>query len=309
MTGRPDALSRDREREVRWWPAPAKLNLFLHITERYPDGYHALQTIFQLIDRCDRIGLALRDDGRIERRSGMADVEPARDLTVRAARLLQERTGVALGADIYVDKHIPAGGGLGGGSSDAATVLLALNALWDTGLALADLARLGLALGADVPVFVLGQSAWGEGRGEELWPLALPPRWYVVVHPQVAVSTAEVFQAPELTRNSTVIRIRAFSADCAGNVCEPVVRTRYPAVSEALEWLSREARQSAQLTGTGSCIFASFEREQEARDIAARVPAHFRGFVARGLDHSPVHAMLKTPRGGTPGTAAGDTMR
>jgi len=287
MTG-----SSDAEAQVSWWPAPAKLNLFLHVTGRYADGYHALQTIFQLIDRCDRIGLVVREDGCIERRAGMAEVEPARDLAVRAARLLQERTGVALGADIYVDKHIPAGGGLGGGSSDAATVLLALNALWGTRIALSELARLGLALGADVPVFVNGHSAWGEGRGEQLWPLTLPARWYLVLHPGVAVNTAEVFQAPELTRNSPLITIRAFSADCAGNVCEPVVRRRYPEVTEALGWLSREAGTSAQLTGTGSCIFASFEREQDAQRIAVRVPDRWGAFVARGLDRSPLHARL-----------------
>jgi len=156
--------------QVRWWPAPAKLNLFLHITHRYADGYHALQTVFQLIDRADRIGLALRSDGRIERCAGMEEVEPQRDLTVRAARLLQEHAGVSQGADIYVEKHIPAGGGLGGGSSDAATVLLALNALWHTGLAVADLARLGLSLGADVPVFVEGASAWGRAGASSSGP-------------------------------------------------------------------------------------------------------------------------------------------
>ncbi|HTT06104.1 MAG TPA: 4-(cytidine 5'-diphospho)-2-C-methyl-D-erythritol kinase [Steroidobacteraceae bacterium] len=289
-TSEPDAPAADAP--LSWWPAPAKLNLFLHVTGRYADGYHALQTVFQLIDRCDRIGLAVRSDGRIERRAGMAEVDPARDLAVRAARLLQERTGVALGADIYVDKHIPAGGGLGGGSSDAATVLLGLNALWGTRLALSELARLGLALGADVPVFVGGQSAWAEGRGEQLWPLTLPPRWYFVLHPGVAVGTAEVFQAPELTRNSAVLTIRAFSAASAGNVCEPVVRARYPEVAEALDWLSREAGSGAQLTGTGSCIFAGFEREQDARQIAARIPRRWSGFVARGLDRSPLHEML-----------------
>ncbi|HEY7929678.1 MAG TPA: 4-(cytidine 5'-diphospho)-2-C-methyl-D-erythritol kinase, partial [Steroidobacteraceae bacterium] len=159
MTGTSERDAPAAKAPLSWWPAPAKLNLFLHVTGRYADGYHALQTIFQIIDRCDRIGLAVRSDGRIERRAGMAEVEPARDLAVRAARLLQERTGVALGADIYVDKHIPAGGGLGGGSSDAATVLLGLNALWGTRLALPELAGLGLALGADVPMFVSGQSA------------------------------------------------------------------------------------------------------------------------------------------------------
>ncbi len=277
--------------EPRWWPAPAKLNLFLHITHRLPDGYHALQTVFQLIDRCDRIGLAVRDDGRIERRAGMADVEPSHDLTVRAARLLQAHAGVSRGVDLYVDKHIPAGGGLGGGSSDAATVLLALNTLWDTRLSVGQLARLGLSLGADVPVFIEGTSAWGEGRGEQLWPLALPPRWYLVIHPQVAVSTAEIFQAPELTRNSTVLTIRAFPAGATTNVCEPVVRARYPEVAAALDWLAREAG-NARLTGTGSSLFASFKHEQEAQQIAARVPSDWSSFVARGLDRSPLHAML-----------------
>src|SRR6185437_2854236 len=217
---------------------------------------------------------------------------PQRDLAVRAARLLQEYTGITLGADVHVDKHIPAGGGLGGGSSDAATVLLGLNALWGTQVPRGELARLGLALGADVPVFVGGHSAWGEGRGEQLWPLALPPRCYLVLHPQVAVSTAEVFQSPDLTRNSAVITLREYAAECVGNVCEPVVRARYPQVAEALEWLSHEARVGAQLTGTGSCIFAGFEREQDARQIAARIPARWSGFVARGLDRSPLHAML-----------------
>ncbi len=290
---------------ISWWPAPAKLNLFLHVTGRYADGYHALQTIFQLIDRCDRIGLAVREDGRIERHAGLVDVPPASDLAVRAARLLQQRTGTRLGADLHVLKHIPAGGGLGGGSSDAATVLLALNHLWRTGLDLPTLAELGLTLGADVPVFIHGESAWGEGRGERLTPVQLPPRWYVVVHPRVTVSTAEVFQAPELTRNSPVITIPAFSPGDFGagrgnatrNVCEPVVRARYPVIAEALDWLSGQPDASgrplaARMTGTGSCIFAAFERWEEAERIAARVPDHWSSFVARGLPRSPLHAML-----------------
>ena len=277
--------------ELHWWPAPAKLNLFLHVTHRYADGYHALQTVFQLIDRCDRIGVAVRTDGRIERCAGMTEVAPERDLAVRAARLLQDHAGVSLGADIHLEKHIPAGGGLGGGSSDAATVLLTLNTLWGTRLAVSDLARLGLALGADVPVFVHGSSAWGEGRGEQLWPLSVPPSWYLVIHPRVAVSTAEVFQAPELTRNSPVLTIRDFSAHTTANVCEPVVRARYPEVAAALDWLAREAG-NARLTGTGSCLFARFEDEREARQLAERVPPRWGGFVARGLDRSPLHAML-----------------
>jgi 4-diphosphocytidyl-2-C-methyl-D-erythritol kinase len=285
---------------LSWWPAPAKLNLFLHILGRYPDGYHELQTLFQLIDLCDRIGLAPRSDARIERLAGMADVAPEKDLAVRAAHTLQQHTGARLGVDLHVIKHIPAAGGLGGGSSDAATVLLALNRLWDTGLALDELARLGFALGADVPLFIYGASAWGEGRGERLQAMSLPTRWFLIIHPSVAVSTAEIFQAPELTRNSSLITIRAFAPAQTRNVCEPVVRTRYPAVAAALDWLDaqiqpRDAAQGARLTGTGACIFAAFEHEQDARNIAQRVPQEWRAFVARSLDRSPLHAMLGLP--------------
>lgn len=286
---------------LTWWPAPAKLNLFLHVTHRYSDGYHALQTVFQLIDRCDRIGLSPRADGRIERRTAFAQVDPEQDLTVRAARALQRHTGVALGADIHLVKQIPLGGGLGGGSSDAATVLLGLNALWDTRLGLEELSRLGLALGADVPVFVHGASAWAEGRGERLTALELPQRWYLVVHPGVAVGTAEIFQAPELTRNSPVITIRDFSPDRVGNVCEPVVRARYPAVGEALEWLSRQPgafgrAAQARMSGTGSCVFAAFDTPEQAERVAARVPDRWSSFVARGLNRSPLHELLQQQR-------------
>jgi 4-diphosphocytidyl-2-C-methyl-D-erythritol kinase len=280
-----------------WWPAPAKLNLFLHVTARRSDGYHELQTVFQLIDLCDRIGMSIREDGLIERAAGLAGLPPERDLVVRAARALQAHTGTRLGADLRVIKHIPAGGGLGGGSSDAATALLGLNDLWRTGLSIDELAALGLTLGADVPLFVRGSSAWGEGRGERLAPMSLPPRWFLVLHPGVAVSTAEIFQAPELTRNSSVITIRAFAEGQTRNVCEPVVRARYREVAAALDWLDaqievREARVSARLTGTGACIFAGFEREQDARQIAQRVPEGWSSFVARGLDRSPLHAAL-----------------
>jgi len=282
---------------LSWWPAPAKLNLFLHVTGRYPDGYHALQTVFQLLDHCDRIGVASRADGRIERPLGPLDVAPEQDLVVRAARLLQRQGAVRAGAEIHVVKHIPSGGGLGGGSSDAATALLALNRLWRLGLSIEELASLGLQLGADVPVFVHGHSAWGEGRGERLTALSLPQRWFLVIHPGVAVSTAEVFQAPELTRNSPLITISAFSAAHVGNVCEPVVRARYPEVAEALDWLAVQLEAgggvgAARMTGTGSCIFAAFERWEDAERIAARVPECWRSFVARGLNRSPVHAML-----------------
>ena len=260
--------------ELTWWPAPAKLNLFLHVTGRRQDGYHDLQTLFQLIDRCDQIGLAVREDGRITRSAGLADVTPEQDLAVRAARALQHHTGVTLGVDIRVVKHIPAGGGLGGGSSDAASVLLALNALWRCELSLPELAQLGVGLGADVPVFVLGSSAWGEGRGERLTAMETPPRWFLVLHPGVGVSTAEIFQAPELTRNSTIITIRAFAESRAVNVFEPVVCARRPEVAEALGWL----RAQFDLHGA---------------PIAARVPERWDSFVARGLNRSPLHAMLR----------------
>ena len=283
---------------LTWWPAPAKLNLFLHITHRFSDGYHALQTVFQLIDRCDRIGLVPRADGRIERATALAQVTADQDLTVRAARALQRATGVALGADIHLVKQIPLGGGLGGGSSDAATVLLALNTLWGTGLGPEELARIGLALGADVPVFIHGASAWAEGRGERLTGLELPERWYLVVHPGVAVSTAEVFQAPELTRNSPLITIRDFSLDGLGNVCEPVVRARYPAVDQALEWLSGQPGAfgrplQAHMSGTGSCVFAAFDAPEQAERVASRVPDRWSCFVARGLNRSPLHEQLQ----------------
>jgi 4-diphosphocytidyl-2-C-methyl-D-erythritol kinase len=283
--------------ELTWWPAPAKLNLFLHVVGRRPDGYHDLQTVFQLIEHCDRIGLTVREDGRITRSAGMPDVEPEQDLTVRAARALQRHTGVGFGADIQVIKHIPAGGGLGGGSSDAASVLLALNALWRCDLSLEQLAVLGMQLGADVPVFVLGNSAWGEGRGERLTAMQLPPRWFLVIHPGIGVNTAEIFQAPELTRNSTLITIRAFSESRAVNVFEPVVCARRPQVAEALAWLRGQidahgAAVSARMTGTGACIFASFDRAEDAQCVAARVPDRWSSFVARGLNHSPLHAML-----------------
>jgi 4-diphosphocytidyl-2-C-methyl-D-erythritol kinase len=277
------------------WPAPAKLNLFLHVTGRRPDGYHELQTVFQLIDLCDTVAIRVGDDGRIERPSGPVGVDPDSDLTVRAAKALQAATGCRMGASIRITKRIPMGGGLGGGSSDAATVLLALNHLWHCGLSVDELARLGLPLGADVPVFVRGSSAWAEGVGERLEPVELPERWYVVIHPGVAVPTKDVFQSPELTRNTPVITIRAFfgPGGLAGsrNDCEPVVRALYPEVADALSWLEKFA--PARLTGTGSCIFAAFGSAIEAERVAARAPDRWRAFVARGLNVSPVHGRLR----------------
>ena len=272
------------------WPAPAKLNLFLHITGRRADGYHELQTLFQLIDLCDTLRIEVRDDGQIVRTHGPAQVEPDADLAVRAARALQRAAGVSLGASLGVTKRIPQGGGLGGGSSDAATALLVLNRLWGCGLNIAELEALGLALGADVPVFVRGFTAWAEGIGEQLRPVTVPERWYLIVHPGVAVGTREVFQSPELTRNSPLITIRAFFDSATRNDCEPAVCGQFPAVREALEWLSRH--QPARLSGTGSCVFAAFERAVDAERVAARVPDRWRAWVARGLAASPLHARL-----------------
>jgi 4-diphosphocytidyl-2-C-methyl-D-erythritol kinase len=268
------------------------LNLFLHVTGRRPDGYHELQTVFQLIDLCDTIAISVREDGRIERPDGPPGVDPEADLTVRAARALQQVTGCKLGATLRVRKRIPMGGGLGGGSSDAASVLLGLNEVWGCGLPVDALARLGLPLGADVPVFVRGSSAWGQGVGEDLQPLELPESWYVVIHPGVAVGTRDVFQSPELTRNSPVITIRAFFQWGGRNDCEPVVRARFPEVAEALDWLGRFA--PARLTGTGSCIFAPCATAIDAERLAARVPDRWTSYVARGLNVSPVHELLRT---------------
>lgn len=279
------------------WPAPAKLNLFLHVTGRRPDGYHELQTVFQLVDLCDTVALEVRSDGIIERREGPPQVEADSDLTIRAARALKAASGTPLGVSLRVLKRIPIGGGLGGGSSDAATTLLALNRLWDCRLSIEELARLGLPLGADVPVFIRGFSAWAEGVGERLTPIRLPERWYVIIYPGLGVSTREVFQSTELTRNSSLITIRAFFESGGRNDCEPVVRARCPEVAAALEWLSRQPRgdswrDPARLTGTGSCIFASCATAIEAERIAARVPDEWMSFVARGLNISPAHRSL-----------------
>lgn len=272
------------------WPAPAKLNLFLHVTGRRPDGYHNLQTLFQLVDLCDEVRISLREDGAIKRLDGPPDVPPEQDLAVRAARALQAAAGTRRGANLRIRKRIPMGGGLGGASSDAATTLLALNQLWGCGLSQAQLAELGLALGSDVPVFIQGASAWAEGRGEVLTPVELPERWYLIVHPGVRVATAEIFQAPELTRNSPLITIRAFFQTGGRNDCEGVVRARFPEVAQALDWLARFA--PARLTGTGACLFAAFPRAIDAERVAAQVPDRWTAFVARALNTSPLHERL-----------------
>lgn len=268
------------------WPAPAKLNLFLHITARRADGMHALQTLFQFLNVGDSLYFTPREDGRISLQGGLAGVADEDNLVMRAARRLQAETGSRLGADIRLEKILPAGGGLGGGSSDAATTLVALNWLWQTGLSVDVLAGLGLALGADVPVFVHGKAAWAEGVGEEFTAASPPEPWYLVVVPDCEVSTAAVFSASELTRDCQPITIRDFLSGRAGNVCEPVVRKYYPAVAKALNWLGQFA--PARMTGTGSCVFAAFENEAQAGEILRKIPPEWQGFVARGCNRSPL---------------------
>jgi len=269
------------------WPAPAKLNLFLHIVGRRADGYHLLQTIFQLLDWGDSISLRLRSDGLIARTGDIGSIAPGDDLCLRAATALRERSGAPHGADIDLRKAIPIGAGLGGGSSDAASVLVGLNEIWATGLGTDELAQIGAGLGADVPVFIRGHSAWAEGIGEKLTPVSLGgDSWYLVIFPGVPVPTAAVFQAPELTRNSPPTTMRGFLETGGRNDCEAVVRARFPAVGEALDWLGRHA--PARLTGTGSCVFAKFSRAADAERVAARVPDTWRAWVARGLDESPL---------------------
>lgn len=271
-------------------PAPAKLNLFLHITGRRADGYHLLQTVFTFVDFADTIRLQRRTDGVIQRVTGAVDVPAATDLTVRAAKLLQQTTGSVYGVDIDVTKRIPMGGGLGGGSSDAASVLLGLNHLWQCGLDVDALAALGLRLGADVPVFVRGHAAWAEGVGEQLTPVDLPPAWYVVIHPRVHVPTAELFSATDLTRDCPPITLAAFLNGQGTNVFQPVVEQRFPEVATAISWLSQYA--GAKLTGSGSCLFAPVNSKLEGETILQDLPSKWFGFVAQGLSDSPVQQQL-----------------
>jgi 4-diphosphocytidyl-2-C-methyl-D-erythritol kinase len=268
------------------YPAPAKLNLFLHVVGRRPDGYHLLQSVFVLIDRADSVHLELRDDGQVVRENDLPGVAADDDLTVRAARLLQPHAPAGSGVSIRLDKVLPLGGGLGGGSSDAATVLLALNRLWQVDMPREALQKLALQLGADVPVFVFGQAAFAEGVGEILRPVSVPPAWYVVLMPPVSVPTAAIFAAPELTRNSPPLKIARFSAGMGRNDLQPVVVSRYPEVARHLEWLARFSE--ARMTGSGACVFASFGTEDAARDVLRQLPETMRGFVAQSLDRHPL---------------------
>jgi 4-diphosphocytidyl-2-C-methyl-D-erythritol kinase len=272
------------------WPAPAKLNLFLHITGQREDGYHLLQSVFQFIQRADKLYFELRDDGQIKLSEPLEGVADEDNLVVKAVRQLQQHCQPGQGATIRIEKVLPMGGGLGGGSSDAATALVALNLLWKCGLDNTQLAQIGLKLGADVPIFILGQSAWAEGVGEQLTPVLLPEPWFVVLSPQIEVSTAEIFSLPQLQRDCTAITIRDFLAGTkVTNVCEPVVRQQYPIVDEALEQLSKYA--PARMTGTGACVFAMFENEVLARKALESLDDKWSGFVTRGVNLSPLKEM------------------
>lgn len=279
-----------RDAQTLDWPAPAKLNLFLHITGQRADGYHQLQTVFQFLDVADELRFTLRDDGRIHRVTELADVPESQDLVVRAARLLQAECACRLGVDIRLRKVLPMGGGLGGGSSDAATTLVALNHLWRCGLDRASLAALGLQLGADVPVFVHGHAAWAEGVGEILTPLELPEPWYVVLAPEAHVSTAALFADPQLTRDARPIRIRDFLAGAGSNAFEPLVKKQYPEVAAAMAWLGRFSQ--AHLTGTGACVFAAFDSRSAAQSVADKALGRWTAMVAAGRNRSPLHEVL-----------------
>jgi len=272
------------------WPAPAKLNLMLRVCARRADGYHELQTVFQFIDRLDRLTFTPRDDSAIVLDNPLPGVEPTADLTWRAARLLQQSSGRVQGVTIGLEKRIPLGGGLGGGSSDAATTLVALNRIWQTCLTTGELMRLGITLGADVPIFIHGHAAWAEGVGEKLTDVRPPESWYLVLTPDCRVSTAAIFAAPDLTRNSPRIKIRDFLQGDRVNDCLAVVRERYPPVAAALAWLGRHGE--ARLTGTGACVFAAFADRAAAEAVYERLPDNLSGFIAKGINRSPLRDLI-----------------
>lgn len=275
-------------------PAPAKLNLFLHIIGRRADGYHLLQTVFQFIDLSDEIILQQRQDHLITITTDQAELANENNLVVRAAKLLQSSTGSKLGADIQLIKRIPMGAGLGGGSSDAASTLLGLNRLWELNLSLNELAQLGAKLGADVSVFVYGHAAWAEGVGDQLQSIELPEPWYLIIAPPCHVSTQEIYTSPELTRNSTPITIGEFLRLGGRNDCELLVRQKYPVVDQAIIWLNQFA--PAKMTGTGSCVFASFTTEAEALSVLKQLPKAYKAWVLKGLNISPALAVYDSKK-------------
>lgn len=268
------------------FPAPAKLNLFLHVTGRRADGYHLLQSVFQLIDIHDTVWLKPDDSGAIVRRNPLPDVPAESDLIWRAAKLLQDHTGCRKGVVLDLDKRLPMGGGVGGGSSDAATVLLALNRLWDLNLGRSELMEIGLKLGADVPFFVFGSNAFVEGIGEIMTPVETPDCWFVVLHPPVHVPTPEIFRDPGLTRDTPVIKVRHLATATTRNDLEAVACRKHPQIAEYIDWLSQFG--PARMTGSGSCVFASFASQEKANHVICRLPDSWRGFAARALSQHPL---------------------
>lgn len=275
-------------------PAPAKLNLFLHINAQHANGYHELQTIFQFIDYCDELSFTPRSDREIHLHAKIAGVSTHNNLISRAARLMQQHDKKRRGIDIHLKKIIPLGAGLGGGSSNAATTILALNHLWDLRLTLSQLIKLGLQLGADIPVFLQGQACWAENLGEQITPLQLPTPWFVVVVPPVNISTAEIFCDSKLTRDTPKTDISLSLLETGENDCQPIVMRRYPEVAQALNWLNQFS--TAQMTGTGGAVFARFESEAQANEIIEQLPSTFKGFVTQGLNTSPLLTALKINR-------------
>ncbi len=269
---------------IQTWLAPAKLNLFLHITNRRPDGYHELQTIFQFLDYCDELDFSLRDDGEIHCQTDI-NLTYEDNLIVKAAKLLQQHSQTFQGANIRLRKKIPMGGGLGGGSSNAATTLLALNKLWQLNVSQAILQQLGVQLGADIPIFIYGKSAWAEGIGEKLQSVNPPEDWFLVIHPNCHVSTGEIFSDKLLTRDKAPIRMHDFLAGHCSNVCEPVVCRLYPEVKIAMNWLNQF--NLAKMTGTGACIFTQCKTQRQAQQILEKLPQKWQGFVAQGKNSSP----------------------
>ena len=272
------------------WPSPAKVNLFLHITGRRDDGYHEIQTAFQFLDYSDSLEFQVQQSSAIELLTPLKGVKNESNLIIRAAKCLQSHTDSKQGAKISIEKRLPIGGGLGGGSSNAATTLIALNHLWQTKLTTTKLAQLGLTLGADVPVFIHGYAAWAEGIGEKLTPISPAEPWYVVIVPDCQVSTAEVFSSQELTRDCEPITISRFLSGEVINVCERVVLKNYSAVSQAVDWLNRYGK--SRMSGTGACVFAGFDSQVQAQQVLEDLPSHWRGFIAKGCNQSPLATLM-----------------
>ena len=273
--------------------SPAKLNLFLHITGRRPDGYHNLQTLFQLLDYGDTLSFRIREDGEVSLTPPIPGVPFEDNLIIKAVRLLQQLSNTDLGVDIELLKRLPMGGGIGGGSSNAATTLVALNYLWKCGFSNAQLQAFGLRLGADVPVFVNAQTAWAEGVGETLQPIEMPENWFLVAQPDCHVSTQAVFSHKDLTRDSPNIKVAAFLEQGGQNACQALVRRLYPQVDEALNWFAKQG-YSAKLTGTGACVFSQFATAEAAQQVLKCLPKHLPGFVAQGINKSPLYELTRS---------------